>query len=454
MQRTNLRRCLRGLAVAVSVLVMSSSVVGQSFRRGGAQFEAVRSVALGTEARNARVIVVEFWHHGLISPKGDNVVVAAGSDFVPTRVLQLGPGDFCRLAFQANGSSSYEILYGGDPLPEGALPKWTAEVGLLLETREYRDCNLNNLDSIRQAFNQATPIGADFVDGVAHAGNIFEYRPGGYFSRYSGTLYIESAGTYGFLTTSQDASFLLIDGKLVVAAPGRHRPERWAKPGMRKDIQLTAGPHTFEYYHVATTQEGMAVAAWEVNPKAAKPAPVAIPKEVFRAHLVARGTVGRPALAKQSLVPDFRIKILCDVPLPDNPTPLVGVQFYDNSPTGLLAGGKVTWDFGDGQTSSELTPMHVYLKPGLYTVRETIRRAGRDFEIVNRVYVHPPRLGNIRLVEARSVVASPTGRGILVQGGSIPASAEAERGRSDARSRGSFPEGRNARTKSGTRGKS
>lgn len=380
-------------AVALT-LVAAPFLTAQSFRRGGHEFEALRPVNIAGSAA-AQVIVVSFWHHGVISTEGDNVVVAAGNTLVPTRVLQLGPGDFCRLAFQPTaGGASYEILYGGEALAEGTVPEWTATAGLLLETREYQDCNLNSLDSIRQAFAQAKAIGADYVDGVAHAGNPFEYQPGPYMSHYSGRLHVGSTGTYGFLTTSQDASFLLIDGEVVVSQPGRHRPERWARPEMRKDIQLTAGAHRFEYYHVATTAQGMAVAAWEVSPQEAKPKPSAIPPEAFRADQVAHVESGRLTTAEQGLVPDFDVQIVCDIPLPDSDVPLVAVRFLDNSPPPLLMNSRVSWDFGDGQTSQELSPTHVFLRPGLYAVRETLRRAGRDFDLVNRVYIHAPRLTN------------------------------------------------------------
>ena len=140
------------------------------------------------------------------------------------RVLQLGPGDFCRLAFQpVRGQSEYEILYGGDP-PTEALPPWTARDGLLLETRHYRECNLQKLEKVRAAFEAASPIGSDYVGEVRHACNPLTLKQGPFLSRYSGTLHIDVAGSYRIFTSSQDCSFLLIDDKLVISAPGRHGP--------------------------------------------------------------------------------------------------------------------------------------------------------------------------------------------------------------------------------------
>jgi PKD repeat protein len=45
-------------------------------------------------------------------------------------------------------------------------------------------------------------------------------------------------------------------------------------------------------------------------------------------------------------------------------------------------GKKFTWDFGDGKTSTEVEPVHVYTEPGLYTVRLTVENdLGKDEKI-------------------------------------------------------------------------
>ena len=76
-------------------------------------------------ARPYTIIVSEFFHHGEIHPDGKNVIVTTQNRLVPMRILQLGAGDFCRLAFQTiAGQSEYDIFYGGDPPTEKA-PPWT-----------------------------------------------------------------------------------------------------------------------------------------------------------------------------------------------------------------------------------------------------------------------------------------------------------------------------------------
>jgi len=162
--------------------------------------------------------------------------------------------------------------------------------------------------------------------------------------------------------------------------------------GSRKDIQLTAGAHKFEYYHAATGPEAIMVAAWEPSPKDIKPAPAAIPTEEFHSGTIARVQAGPVSTKEAKLLPDFLFTIAGDVPLPDNDQALIGVQFMDITPKALTLQSKLAWDFGDGQTSELANPSHVYLHPGLYTVRLAVRRSGKPLEMANRVYVDRPKV--------------------------------------------------------------
>ncbi len=366
----------------------------QSFRRGGTEFNAVRSVFVPAR-KTYTAVVVEFLHHGEIRPDGRNVLVAArNKKAAPFRVLQVGPGDFCRLAFQTiKGQSAYDVFYGGDP-PRDEPPAWTCRDGLLLETRKFSRCNLKSLESVRKAFQSAAPIGADYVEGVFHAANPCSLKREPFLSRYSGYLHLRESGTYGFFVSSRDCSFLLIDGKPAALAPGRHGPRRRATRGSRHDVQLTAGEHKFEYYHAAAGSNAVMSVAWEIDPPEEKPRrPRKIPAEVFHSHLVGRLPAGRVRLRVGGAAPDFLADVAGDVPLPDNDVPLVGVKFRDLSPKTLTShGAKIRWDFGDGQTSDLPNVDHVYLRPGLYTVELSVRRGARRAETTNRIYVDRPLL--------------------------------------------------------------
>lgn len=390
-------RALRLLGVGLALLALTVPAAGQAFRRGGTEFHALRAVtAPGDKAR--AVLVVEFYHHGEIDAEGRNVLVLdQRHNPVPTRVLQLGPGDFCRLAFQTvAGQSNYELLYGGEPPAKGAIPAWTCKEGLLLETREFKKCDPNRLDSVREAFESARPIGAGYVETVQHGYNPFTLVAGPFLSRYSGTLHIDPAGTYAFFTSSQDASFLLIDGQLVVSAPGRHGPIYQARPDHRKELRLSAGPHSFEYYHAALGADGIMVAAWvppwAVAAKQNQQKPTVIAAEFFHPEAIGRARLGFPSSPSEKFIPDFQVNIEGEVLLPESDQALVGVEFMNLSPPALTVNCKTLWDFGDGQTSDQPSPRHVYLRPGLYTVTLKVTRAGKAFVVANRVAVERPRV--------------------------------------------------------------
>ncbi|MEM1449260.1 MAG: PKD domain-containing protein [Planctomycetota bacterium] len=88
--------------------------------------------------------------------------------------------------------------------------------------------------------------------------------------------------------------------------------------------------------------------------------------------------------------PTIRTDFIADVP--EGPAPLV-VQFTDTSNG---APGAWSWDFGDGGTSSDQSPMHTYAAPGSYDVSLTVTR-----ESGTTTTVKP---GFIRAVEPLQVV--------------------------------------------------
>ncbi|MBC7338071.1 MAG: PKD domain-containing protein, partial [Clostridia bacterium] len=92
----------------------------------------------------------------------------------------------------------------------------------------------------------------------------------------------------------------------------------------------------------------------------------------------------------QRFLPDFRFNVVGAVSLPENEIPLVVAEFRDASPPALVSSARVEWDFGDGQTAQGPAVVHVFLRPGLFTIKETVTRAGRPFEMPQRIWIGPP----------------------------------------------------------------
>ena len=325
------------------------------------------------------IVMTEFFTNGELSASGSSIVVHdSRRNAVPWRILQLGPGDFCRLAFQTVPKQHlYKIYYAGKGEPEKP-PAWTNRAGLLLETRHWTNCNLRSLDSLRDTFKSAEPFGSAFVPAVFHRYNPFWPDPEPFLSQYQGTLRIARPGLYRFFTSSQDCSFLLIDGKLVVAAPGRHGPVHDSR--IRGEVNLSAGPHEFQYLHAAAGADACMVAAWQ-PPGSAKPEP--IPPEAFGSEAIGQ----YPAIGVKHLH-EYSVDIAGEVPLAGSDLPLVRVQFRSVSTRASAARPKIHWDFGDGQTSTLTDPLHIYLLPGLYTVTMKVSGESESLATTNRVPIH------------------------------------------------------------------
>ena len=126
----------------------------------------------------------------------------------------------------------------------------------------------------------------------------------------------------------------------MIAAPGRHGPTGDRRPAPGKTIRLSAGLHKFEYYHAAAGASAMMLAAWVAHPVSPKSIRRPFRRRGICDLLVAHLPAGRVSTRTARLVPDFLVKIAGEVPLPDNPLPMLGVAFRDASPRGLSMQGK------------------------------------------------------------------------------------------------------------------
>lgn len=381
------RAGLVGLSVLFGALGPLPAVESARWRHKDCDYR--RTVELDSEAEPPQVVVAEFFAHGQFTAESGELAVFARDAPVASWRLQAGPGDFVRVTFQTVPKHrAYELYYGGrtqQSTGNAALPPdWVKEAGLLLETRRYRECDLGQAEAVRQAFADSEPVGADYVDRVFHGRNPLAAEPGSFLGRYVGWLDVPVDGEYQFFTSSQDASFLYVNEELVVAAPGMHAPIAQARGGGR--VRLTKGPQRFEYLLAASGADVCAVAAWQ-PPGVERPE--VIPASAFRSASVSRVSPGDLEHRTHGAVPDFRAAVRGSVELAGAEEPLVRVEFHNESGKSLSFRAKPQWDFGDGQTSLEPQPLHVYLHPGVYAVTLDIRGAKRK-SVTHRIAIAPP----------------------------------------------------------------
>jgi TolA-binding protein len=150
-------------------------------------------------------------------------------------------------------------------------------------------------------------------------------------------------------------------------------------------ITLEPGAHTFEYYHAAGGDECCMVAAWTL-PGGGGPARIS--PNVFRFDRVLRVPPTQLEHRDRGYLPDFRMAVLDDIPSAEVDQPaMVRVQFVDASAELVTKGANYSWSFGDGQASEFPNPGHVFLQPGEYPIRFSLRRRGKDTSVTNRIYV-------------------------------------------------------------------
>ncbi len=311
------------------------------------------------------------------------VATSAGRP-IPFRILQIGPGSSVRVAFEAQpGRKEYGIYYGHPKAdPPGEELALDIRRGLLLETRTFAGGNIQSEKGVRNAFKRADIAqGGNFVPNVFLGHNPFG-PTGRTVSVYRGLLRVPMDGEYGFATTSDDASFLTIDGKLVVGWGGRHG---WVGDARHNEtVKLTGGLHAFEYWHVNMGVRGGAVAAWK-PPGAQRwlPIPPTAFLPVFRGELGARERFGTPRAA------EMQWRQMGEALL-DSEDYIQRIRF-SCSPSGFdPKRSTFTWDLGDGNTlrGQGLHQIeHVYLLDGPVTVRVTVENQQFRDHVSNQVVV-------------------------------------------------------------------
>ena len=353
-----------------------------AFRRYRARrvFAPDRSKGTANPFGRSDVLAADFLTTGFARPDGSDIKVFAGKGGareVSSKVLMMGPGDRARIAIRmVRGVDVYHVCYGG---PRNTTRStWEPDVGLMLETRKFNGGNVRTLAQMQKLVKASGPsYGRWLVPNIFHGLNLFGPSES-YVSLYRGWLHVPKAGVYGFATTSDDASYFLIDGKVVSQRNrwGRGRPDTRHKG---PPVRLTAGRHRVEYYHVEGTHYQFCVAAWQPPGRKFGLIPASAFPGVF------------PAKQVDLALRDVRIPI--DLwahaagELLYETHHLYRVKFLNTTPGARWKGFNERWYFGDGTSSDARNPEHVYMRPGEYTVTFALYRGGSMARVRQKIVV-------------------------------------------------------------------
>lgn len=320
---------------------------------------------------------------GHIKPDGGDIrVIASGGRLMPSRVLMTGPGDTVRIAFAIrSGVRKYHVYYG-NPKAKPAKPL-EIKRGVLLEMWKFRGRPPKNLKQAKKVFaakGEKELLGRDFRDRIFLGHNPFGPDVS-LASLYTAWFFAPQDGDYVFCSSSTNASFLLIDDKLVVNNGGAHRPQN--TPVKRETIQLKAGLHKLTYMHVTNRGNPIAVAAWK-------------PPGGKRIWPMAPGHFTSRIRASFAPAEQYGRGLSIDFTPTHASETFLGDRYTQRF---IFAAGKVgktggqlqwQWDFGDGQKAVGEKVEHVYLVDGKYTVKLSAKTHRGVLTCTNTIVVSRP----------------------------------------------------------------
>ena len=341
---------------------------------------AIEAKGQKTHLPGDEVAAISLPTHGEVSCKQPRFTVrtVSGKE-CPAMLLSCGPGDRLSLCFALQGNQRNYLVYYGNRKAPAFQSDWRPRRGVLLESWAYRGGSVANFQQTLKTFEQAGPL-----QGRLFVPNIFlGHNPLGPTAntchKYTGWLMVPADGTYTFTTSSNDASFLLIDDtpSPVVSWAGVHGWRRDARHA--GTVDLTRGVHKLTYYHVNVGARGGAVAGWK-RPGRKRFEP--IPATFFAP--VSRGAAGPLERYARAWSADFDWSN-------------DGETFFDNRYTfryrfsaarpKVPGAASFQWEFGDGTTADQPVVDHIYLTGGMRTVALTVTVAGKTQTIANRVHV-------------------------------------------------------------------
>jgi len=307
-------------------------------------------------------------------------VFSAAGKAVGHELLWRAEGQPHRVLFDCSGNEKTYYVY---PVPATTAmgTTWKATPGLVLETRVRADGEPDSAESIMSIYDASAPaLGRSCVDRVFVG--IHPHGPNADLAAaLRGVFGVPRAGTYGFATVSDDASCILVDGKVVAQWPGWHGPLDGLRGAFSGEIELKAGHHAFAYYNIQKDGGFCVVAGWKPPGQAGysvMPADVFLPVARFR-------VAGCEAASREPVQPRFSWRMTGHAMV--DKMSLVTAAF-----TCLNAEGNhvLRWSFDDGTEQEGTTVTHVFCRTGIRRVRLSVHAGGRELgHVEHTVRIHP-----------------------------------------------------------------
>ncbi|NQT20217.1 MAG: PKD domain-containing protein, partial [Planctomycetes bacterium] len=291
------------------------------------------------------------------------VVTDSAGDVVSSKVLMNQNRGNLMIIFDASArGGKYTLHYGGRGGTDRPKKPWSPVPSLLMEVRSKPPGPVNTWPAMKKLARSGEIQGMMFVQNIYQGHNPFGSNDS-FITIYRGELVMNEDGSYRLFTASSDDSFVVIDGKLAFSWPGPHGPWDGARGRFGANINLTKGRHTIEYYHAQVSGTPSMALGW-------------CKKEMEEMHIVPPGWFAHTHVAQ---VTNPRKKNGGIVALFNwsqhellvfERFQYVRYKFHNRS---VGKAKSVLWDFGDGVTSTERDPMHIFTGTPPFRVRLTVK---------------------------------------------------------------------------------
>lgn len=197
------------------------------------------------------VFLVEFRAGGNIDAKGKGVaIIDSGGNGVPFKIVSLDPEGVSILAVDPKGANApFTLQYSPKPVTNAKVDE-SIQPSLILQVFPLTGGVKDFEDAIR--ITQSTkPIGTMPFPKIDLGYNPF-VSGDRFIALFTGVLHVEAGGTYRLFSVNDDAAWLELDGKVVIAHPravmlrDRERIAESATP-----IELPQGKHKLRYVLIA-----------------------------------------------------------------------------------------------------------------------------------------------------------------------------------------------------------
>jgi len=286
-----------------------------------------------------------------------------------TCILSALPGEPTLIAFDCSSQApSYQLRRGT------AAPPWQPQAGVVVETRHRVDGPADTYEQGTALWPRCTP-----EQGTTLVPNIFlGINPCGetldFAANFIGYFLVPAAGSYRFATISDDASFISIDGAVLVQWGGWHGYDGGMHGEHGASIELTAGVHQLQYLYFQNGDNPVQEVVWtppgQERPEVMPPAAF-LPVSLW--HLQADPPVAGTLTWR--ILGSSRMSGL-------------GVETYEFA-TRLPPGASARWRFPDGGEAMGERVSHTFCLGGLRSVHLEIATPGAPSRIVDQtVAIH------------------------------------------------------------------